>query len=80
MKKISYFLSILFFFSILSISNTSCSRGTGCPAYGTKATKKERRKGGKSNLFDKKTRKKLGATIKVKDAPDWVLGEEAWGA
>lgn len=39
---------------------SGCSRKTGCPTFGTKATKKEIKKGGSSNLFDKKTRRKVG--------------------
>jgi hypothetical protein len=59
MKKRIYFWSFVVLLSSL-ITFSGCSPRTGCPAVGTKATKKERKKGGNSNLFDKKTRRKIG--------------------
>lgn len=59
MNKRIYFWSFLVVVcGFLTFS--SCSPKTGCPAMGTTATKKERKKGGNSNLFDKKTRRKIG--------------------
>lgn len=59
MNKRFYIWSSLIIFCF-SVAFTSCSPKTGCPALGTTATKKERKKGGNSNLFDKKTRRKIG--------------------
>ncbi|MEM6378541.1 MAG: hypothetical protein AAF705_10015 [Bacteroidota bacterium] len=59
MSKRLYIWSSLIIFCC-SLTFSSCSPKTGCPAMGTTATKKERKKGGNSNLFDKKTRRKIG--------------------
>lgn len=59
-------ISFLFFCSILlltSISTTSCNRGYGCPAYGTKAKINKKgdlsSKSGSTQLFSKKMRSKM---------------------
>lgn len=66
MKKINYILSILFFFSALTLvvtTQSSCSRGYGCEMqehantdYNEKLNDTKR---GKSNLFPKRMRKKM---------------------
>jgi hypothetical protein len=58
MKLRIYFIGLCFFLGV-SLTCSSCSPKSGCPALGTTATKKERKKGGESNLFDKKTRRKM---------------------
>jgi hypothetical protein len=43
----------------LALTFASCSRKSGCPAMDTTPSKREIKKGGSSNLFSKKTRKKF---------------------
>jgi hypothetical protein len=43
----------------LGLTFASCSRKTGCPALDTTPSKREIKKGGNSNLFSKKTRRKF---------------------
>lgn len=62
MKNRIYFWSLCVVIGGL-LTFSSCSRKTGCPALGTTATPKERKKGGDSNLFDKKTRRKIGVDL-----------------
>ena len=63
MKNKVAFLLFCSFLLLTSVSSTSCSRGYGCPSYGTKA--KVNKKGdlsakrGSTNLFSKKVRKKM---------------------
>lgn len=58
--RIIYLLCLLIFLGVTS----SCSKKTGCPINEKTQVKTTRKgllpnKGGKSNLFDKKTRKKI---------------------
>jgi len=76
MKKFSIFLCFVFLLSTFSLSISSCSRKTGCPAFGTKTTAREKRKGGKSNLFDKQTRRKLGSKYEFKTLEPIPYAEE----
>ena len=63
MRKLLLFLSFLFLLSAVSVTTSSCSRKTGCPANELDA--KTDRKGnlstkrGKSGLFPKKMKKKM---------------------
>lgn len=43
----------------LGLTFASCNRKTGCPAMDTAPKKREIKKGGDSNLFSKKTRRKF---------------------
>jgi len=45
----------------LGTSLNSCSRKSGCPANDINPSKREVKKGGKSNLFGKQTRRKFKA-------------------
>jgi len=62
MKK--YFICIILLVGLISLSTamSSCSRKSGCPAY-EEAVSKPRKSGkftkGKSQLFDKKMRKRM---------------------
>lgn len=50
------------FLLLAGLSTSSCSRGYGCPSYGTKAEMRKGKmstKGGDTHLFDKKMRKKM---------------------
>ncbi|HKK74483.1 MAG TPA: hypothetical protein VJ953_05395 [Saprospiraceae bacterium] len=58
MKTRIYLFSLCLLFGAL-LTCSSCSPKSGCPALGTSATQKERKKGGDSNLFSKKTRRKV---------------------
>ena len=64
MKKYIIAICYLVGFLLMSTTNTSCKAGHGCPAeeayYNNQENPKEAStKRGKSNLFDKKRRKKL---------------------
>ena len=59
-SRLIYFLCLLIFVSISS----SCSKKTGCPINEKTHVKTNKKgllssKGGKSNLFDKKTRRRI---------------------
>lgn len=62
MKPRAFLCSLLILLLCGSISLTSCSRKTGCPAYEEVHTKRDKngnpKKGGTSNLFPKEMRKK----------------------
>jgi len=64
MKKL-VLLILLFVFVCGSATMTSCSRKSGCPAYDSAKAPTNRKgelstKGGNSNLFPKKMRRKMG--------------------
>lgn len=64
MKKILFILGLFLAFST-AITTSSCSRKVGCELNEQMAPKTDKRgnlskKRGSSNLFDKKTRKKMG--------------------
>jgi hypothetical protein len=63
MKKKISFLLFCSFLLLAGSSFTSCSRGYGCPSYGTKADINRKgemsAKGGKTELFSKKMRSKM---------------------
>lgn len=64
MKKYITFAFYLVLFLIISSTNTSCKAGYGCPAEEAYYKAQENpqpksTKRGKSNLFDKKRRKKV---------------------
>ena len=77
--RFGYLFSILLIFALCISTLSSCSKKTGCPALGTKPTKKEKKRGGKSNLFDKKTRRKIGYDLQRKgDKLEVLVAEEEW--
>ena len=63
MKKKVSFLLFCSFLLMTSISTSSCSKGYGCPTYGTKANINKKgnmsNKRGSTNLFSKKMRSKV---------------------
>ncbi len=64
MKKLVFVLCLLFAFSLIG-SVSSCSPKVGCELNEAQGPKTDKRgnlsmKRGRSNLFDKKTRKKMG--------------------
>jgi hypothetical protein len=64
MRRILFALSIGTLVLFTSANTSSCSRKSGCPAYEGLHAKKNKRgelkkKKGKSELFSKKTRKKM---------------------
>lgn len=63
MKNLRILAFALFLGGLLSTSMTSCKTGYGCPAeeayYKNKDQQMNTKKRGNSNLFDKKTRKKI---------------------
>ena len=63
MKKLLLILSCVCFFSVLTISTSSCNRGVGCPAYEDAHVKPDKKgklptKRGNSALFPKQMRRK----------------------
>ncbi|HPB54151.1 MAG TPA: hypothetical protein PLR22_10805 [Saprospiraceae bacterium] len=62
MKKIMTYIVLLVSIAAFSATVSSCSRKSGCPAY-DEAVSKPKKNGkftkGKSQLFDKKMRKKM---------------------
>jgi hypothetical protein len=60
MKKIKFILGLCLFMG-LSMTNSSCKTGEGCPTIDKYSTEVDlgNSKRGKSNLFSKKQRKKL---------------------
>ena len=63
MKKFITLLCLCVFLIGTALTTSSCNRDANCPAYGTTKSKTRKNgsfssKGGKSNLFPKKMRKK----------------------
>jgi len=63
MKKLLYILSLLMFSALISATQQSCARGYGCETeeYAKRDINEQldKAKGGKSNLFPKRMRRKM---------------------